>query len=67
MPTNLLSGERKLVMPDPKKLRPSERAKLLGCVKAKNQAWKKKNKKNTVPSDVNQKHFADCSRALGYH
>lgn len=54
-------------MPDPKKLRPSERAKLLGCVKAKNQAWKKKNKKNTVPSDVNQKHFADCSRALGYH
>ena len=54
-------------MPDPEKLKPSQKAKLLGCIAAKNRAWLKKHQKNKIPVDINRKHFDECSKSLGYH
>jgi hypothetical protein len=53
-------------MPDVSSLSAENRKALLGCVKAKNKKWKKDNGKDKVPNDVAQKHFRECSKALGY-
>jgi len=53
-------------MPDTKRMTAENRKKLLGCVKQKNAAWLKRNKKKKVPGSVNQQHFRECSRKFGY-
>lgn len=52
-------------MPDVKKLSPKDKSRLTGCIAAKNEAWRKKNKKQNVPQEVNQRHFSECSKELG--
>lgn len=53
-------------MPDPEKLPPEKKAKLLGCISGKNKAWREKHKKATVPQEVRERHFRDCAKKLGY-
>ena len=63
---NLPVWREGLIMPNVKKLSPENKKKLLGCVKGKNKSWSKKHGGKRVPQRINQEHFKQCSRDLGF-
>ena len=52
-------------MPDVSRLSTEHRKALLGCVKGKATKWQGEHPGEEMPGDVNQKHFTECSQALG--
>lgn len=57
--------ELRVLMPDIDSLSPEDQAKIKGCVKGKNDAWKKEHGKDEVPAEVNQRHYSECAKELG--